>query len=233
VMGGPVGTRLIRRFGLGPSNEVVPPPPSGVLHGSLDEEIDTEPAGPPPTAYSLLQALTVVLVAMVAGGILSGWLGRFITLPGYVGAMICAVVIRNVGDATGLLRIEQRSVDDIGTIALALFLSMALMTLKLWELFGLALPMLVILAAQVALVGLFASFITYRAMGKDYDSAVMAGGHCGFALGATPNAVANMTALVERFGPAPRAFLVLPMVGAFFIDFTNALVITACVNLLR
>jgi glutamate:Na+ symporter, ESS family len=233
IIGGPVGTRLIARFKLTPSSAPVPPPPSGVLHGALDEEIDTEPAGPAPTAYSLLQALTIILIAMVAGAIVSGWLARVMTLPAYIGAMLCAAVVRNVADATGIVRIEQRSVDDLGTIALALFLSMALMTLKLWELFDLALPMFVILAAQVALVATFATFVTYRTMGRDYDAAVMSGGHCGFALGATPNAVANMTALVERFGSAPRAFLVLPMVGAFFIDFTNALVITACVNLLR
>jgi glutamate:Na+ symporter, ESS family len=235
VIGGPIGTRLIRRFGLTPARASahVAPPPSGVEHGALDEEIDTEPAGPAPTAYSLLQTLTIILVAMVAGAIVSGWLARYMTLPAYIGAMLSAAVVRNLADATGIVQIQQRSVDDLGTIALALFLSMALMTLKLWELFELALPMLVILAAQVALIAAFTAFVTYRAMGRDYDAAVMAGGHCGFALGATPNAVANMTALVERFGAAPRAFLVLPMVGAFFIDFTNALVITACVNLLR
>jgi ESS family glutamate:Na+ symporter len=124
-------------------------------------------------------------------------------------------------------------VDDLGTIALSLFLSMALMSLRLWELLDLAIPMLVILAAQVTMMAAFAYFITYRAMGRDYDAAVMAGGHCGFGLGATPNAVANMEAIVERFGPAPRAFLVLPMVGAFFIDFSNALIITTFINWVR
>lgn len=233
IIGGPVGTRLIRRFSLSPSKARVPPPPQGVEHGALDEEIDTEPAGPEPTAYSLLQALTTILVAMAAGAIVSEWLAQFMTLPPYIGAMLCAALLRNLADATGVINIEQRSVDDLGTIALALFLSMALMTLRLWELFDLALPMLVILAAQVALVAAFTSFVTYRAMGRDYDAAVMSGGHCGFALGATPNAVANMAALVERFGPAPRAFLVLPIVGAFFVDFTNALVITGGINLLR
>ena len=110
---------------------------------------------------------------------------------------------------------------------------MALMSLRLWELLDLAIPMLVILSAQVLMMGAFAYFITFRVMGRDYDAAVMAGGHCGFGLGATPNAVANMEAIVQRFGPAPRAFLVLPMVGAFFIDFTNALVITSFINWVR
>jgi ESS family glutamate:Na+ symporter len=109
---------------------------------------------------------------------------------------------------------------------------MALMSLRLWELLDLAAPLLVILAGQVAMLGVFAYWVTFRVMGRDYDAAVMAGGHCGFGLGATPNAVANMEAIVERFGPAPRAFLVVPMVGAFFIDFTNALIITAFINVL-
>jgi ESS family glutamate:Na+ symporter len=231
LIGGPVGTRLIRRFGLTPRPAAAPPP--ALEHAALDEEIDTEPAGEAPTAYTLLKTLTVILVAMWAGSLLSAWLGRYVTLPGYIGAMLCAAAFRNVADATGLVRIEQRTVDDLGTIALSLFLAMALMSLRLWELLGLALPMVLILAAQVATTAAFALFVTYRLMGRDYDAAVMAGGHCGFGLGATPNAVANMTALTERFGPAPRAFLVVPMVGAFFIDFTNALIITTYLNLVR
>ena len=231
LIGGPVGTRLIRRFGLTPRPAAAPPP--ALEHAALDEEIDTEPAGEAPTAYTLLKTLTVILVAMWAGSLLSAWLGRYVTLPGYIGAMLCAAAFRNVADATGLVRIEQRTVDDLGTIALSLFLAMALMSLRLWELLGLALPMVLMLAAQVAVTAAFALFVTYRLMGRDYDAAVMAGGHCGFGLGATPNAVANMTALTERFGPAPRAFLVLPMVGAFFIDFTNALIITTYLNLVR
>ena len=233
LIGGPVGTRLIRRFGLTPKPAAAPPPPPELAHAALDEEIDTEPAGEAPTAYTLLKTLTVILVAMWAGGLLSAWLGRYVTLPGYIGAMLVAALFRNVADATRLVRLEQRTVDDIGTIALSLFLAMALMSLKLWELLDLALPMFVILSVQVALMAGFALFVTFRLMGRDYDAAVMAGGHCGFGLGATPNAVANMTALTERFGAAPRAFLVLPMVGAFFIDFTNALIITAYLNVLR
>jgi ESS family glutamate:Na+ symporter len=167
---------------------------------------------------------------MWIGSLLSGWLGRFFTLPAYIGAMIVAAIICNTA---GLykLQIEQRVVDDLGTIALSLFLSMALMSLKLWELLDLAIPMLIILTVQVIMMAAFAYFLDFRLMGRDYDAAVMAGGHCGFGLGATPNAVANMEAITERYGPAPRAFLVIPMVGAFFIDFTNALIITGFINL--
>jgi glutamate:Na+ symporter, ESS family len=177
--------------------------------------------------------ITIILIAMWAGGLLSTWLGQYVTLPAYIGAMIVAAVLRNTADLSKVVRIEQRTVDDLGTIALSLFLAMALMSLRLWELLDLALPMFVILLAQVMMMGAFAYFVTFRVMGSDYDAAVMAGGHCGFGLGATPNAVANMEAITERFGPAPRAFLVLPMVGAFFIDFTNAIIITTFINWVR
>jgi ESS family glutamate:Na+ symporter len=234
LIGSPIATRLIGKHGL--RSSAAPGPdgmPPVVEHAALDEEIDTEPAGEAPTAYRLLEALTVILVCMWLGGLLSAWLGRFITLPGYIGAMIVAAVVRNLGDATGAIRFHQRVVDDLGTIALSLFLAMALMSLRLWELLDLAIPMLIILTAQVICMAAFAWFVTFRVMGRDYDAAVMAGGHCGFGLGATPNAVANMLSIEERFGPAPRAFLVLPMVGAFFIDFTNALIITAYINFVR
>lgn len=231
LIGGPVGTRLIARNSLTPTG--APQRETGLEHASLDEEIDTEPPGEGATAYTLLQMLTVILVAMWLGGMLSTWLGRFVTLPGYIGAMLAAAIIRNLADATHRVRIASRTIDDIGTIALSLFLSMALMSLKLWELLDLALPMLAILLVQVVVMAAFAYFVTFRLMGRDYDAAVMAGGHCGFGLGATPNAVANMTALTERFGAAPRAFLVLPMVGAFFIDFSNAIIITTYINLVR
>lgn len=232
LIGGPVGTWLIQKFNLQPKRETVPQVPP-LANASLDAEIDTEPAGEAATAYSLLAMLAVILVAMWAGSLVSGWLGRYVTLPGYIGAMLCATIIRNAADSTKILRIQQRTVDDIGTIALALFLAMALMSLRLWELLDLALPMIVMLVVQVTVMAAFAVFITYRVMGRDYDAAVMAGGHCGFGLGATPNAVANMTSLAERFGAAPRAFLVVPMVGAFFIDFTNALIITGYLNFIH
>ncbi len=234
LIGGPVATLLIRRHRpahrLPPSGAARAAAP-GLAHAALDEEIDTEPAGEAATAYRLLKTITIVLVAMWAGSLVSRWLGQHITLPAYIGAMMAAAILRNGADVTGVLEVEQRIVDDVGTMALSLFLTMALMSLRLWELFDLAVPLLVILCAQVAMMAAFAYFVTFRAMGRDYDAAVMAGGHCGFGLGATPNAVANMEASPEKFGPAPRAFLVVPMVGAFFIDFTNALIITFFINL--
>jgi glutamate:Na+ symporter, ESS family len=140
--------------------------------------------------------------------------------------MIVGVVIRNLVDASGRRWIRSDVIDVIGSISLGVFLAVAMMSLNLIELANTALPMLAILGAQVVVMAIFAVYVTYVVMGRDYDAAVMAGGHCGFGLGATPNAVANMKSLVEKFGPAPRAFLVIPLVGAILIDFTNALVIT-------
>lgn len=234
LIGGPVATRLVKGRGLKPAASAQPSAGLADIAGmGLDTEIDTEMRGEAPTAYLLLKVMTIILVAMWAGSLLSAWLGRYVTLPAYIWSMIIAAILRNGADLLKSVKIEQRLVDDLGTIALSLFLSMALMSLKLWELLDLALPMLVILVVQVTMMAAFAYFITFRVMGRDYDAAVMAGGHCGFGLGATPNAVANMEAIVERFGPAPRAFLVLPMVGAFFIDFTNALIITTYINLVH
>jgi ESS family glutamate:Na+ symporter len=234
LIGGPVATALIARNRLKtPGAGTAAPAPAQVEAMGLESEIDTEPAGEAPTAYTLLKTITVILVAMWAGSLLSRWLGAYVTLPAYIWAMIIAALIRNGDELVRRVRLDQRVVDDLGTIALSLFLAMALMSLRLWELLDLAIPMLVILVTQVSMMAAFAYFVTYRVMGRDYDAAVMAGGHCGFGLGATPNAVANMEAIVERFGHAPRAFLVLPMVGAFFIDFTNALIITAYINLVH
>jgi ESS family glutamate:Na+ symporter len=144
--------------------------------------------------------------------------------------MIVAAVLRNVDDATGAMKMSQPTIDDLGNVALSLFLVMALMTLRLWELAGLVVPLIMILAVQVLLVAVICLLAIPRLMGRDYDAAVMSAGFCGFMLGTTANAMANMGALVERYGPAPKAYLVVPLVGAFFIDFVNALLITAALN---
>lgn len=233
LLGSPVATWLIRRNTLKAGDGLPSPASQLARDAALDAEIDTEPIGEAATAYTLLKSLSLILICLWAGGSLSTFLSQYITLPGYIGAMLVAALGRNLADATGAVRLDSRAVDDLGTVALSLFLSMALMSLKLWELAQLAVPMLVILLVQVALMAAIAALVTYPLMGRDYDAAVMAGGHCGFGLGATPNAVANMGSVVERFGPAPRAFLVVPMVGAFFIDFSNALILTTYLNFLR
>jgi ESS family glutamate:Na+ symporter len=156
-----------------------------------------------------------------------------VTLPAYIGAMAVASVLRNLDDGTAWLKIDHKAMEFMGNTALNLFLVMALMNLRIWQLVDLALPLITILLAQVIAVGVAAYVLSFRAMGRDYDSAVMASGFIGFVLGTTANAVANMRALVARYGPAPRAFLVVPLVGAFFIDFANAIIITLFLNWLK
>jgi ESS family glutamate:Na+ symporter len=144
---------------------------------------------------------------MGIGAIIGSWLARLgVTLPGYIGAMIVAAVLRNVDDARGWFKINSSAVEAIGAIALAVFLMIALMDMKLWQLAGLAVPMIVILLVQVVVMLIYATFVTFLLMGRDYEAAVMASGHVGFGLGITPNAVANMEALTERFRPARAVF---------------------------
>jgi len=229
LIGGPVGTRLIQRYGLVPSTGSRAEAQSELEATSetLVVEVDREDS-------SLIRNLVVLALAMALGSIVSGYIQSLgVTLPAYIGAMVVASVLRNVDDATNWLRIDQRTMEFAGNLALNIFLVVALMNLKLWELAQLALPLTVILVAQVLVVLIFALTFSFRLMGRDYDSAVMASGFVGFVLGTTANAVANMRALVARFGPAPRAFLVVPLVGAFFIDFTNAIIITLFVNYLK
>jgi glutamate:Na+ symporter, ESS family len=233
LVGGPVGTRLINRFGLEPANTaslVARREAEAELRDApqvILVEVEREDSG-------FIRNLVVLALAMAVGSVVSAQIQSLgVTLPAYIGAMLVASVLRNIDDASGWLRIDQRAMEFAGNLALNIFLVVALMTLKLWELAALALPLLAILTAQVLVVVLFALIVSFRVMGRDYESAVMASGFIGFVLGTTANAVANMRALVARFGPAPRAFLVVPLVGAFFIDFTNAIIITLFVNWLK
>ena len=236
LIGGPVGTILIERYQLRKRQRTIthenPPLATQIVEDRLPEPPLTAPADEDKESYALLKALVVILIAMWIGSGVSGWFSKAgITLPAYIGAMLIAAIIRNADDATGLVGLSQRTIDDLGSVALSLFLVLALMTLRLWELAGMALPMVAILVVQVALIAGVCFWPVFRVMGRDYDAAVMGGGLCGFMLGTTANAMANMEALVERYGPAPRAFLVVPMVGAFFIDFVNAVIITVCLNI--
>ncbi|WP_299343930.1 sodium/glutamate symporter [uncultured Pseudoxanthomonas sp.] len=226
LLGGPVATVLIRRHKLY----------GGVRLGKPDESA-AEPTGARDTPdfatreSAALKSIVVILVAMWAGaGVSAALSAAGLTLPAYVGAMMVGALIRYIDDRTGWIGLPVATTDLIGNVCLALFLAVALMNLKLWELAGLAAPLLVNLGLQVALVALFCG-VVFRVMGRDYDAAVMGGGFIGFMLGTTANAMAVMRTLVERYGMAPRAFLVAPLVGAFFIDFTNALIITGFINL--
>jgi len=233
VLGGPIGTYLLGRHGA-PTPRAAGEPLEQMAERQFEEPTTATPAGDDVEAYALLKHLVVMLAAVGTGA----WVSQFFaaagwTLPSYIGAMIVAAVLRNADDVVGVIGISQRTIDDLGTVALSLFLVMALMTLRLWQLAGAVVPLLVILACQVALVAALCVLVVPRLLGRDYDSVVMASGFCGFMLGTTANAVANMGALVERYGPAPKAYLVVPLVGAFGIDFVNALLITAAINIWR
>lgn len=211
-----------------------------------DAEIiaETDEEGERLTSLVVLRNLMLILLVMGLGALLSlgftqlsnhlpNALAALFKLPGYIGAMIVAAIVRGVDDRRKLFGINPRAVELIAMTALAFFLVIALMDLKLWQLAGLALPMLVILVVQIIVMIVYAVLVTFVLMGRDYEAAVTTSGHIGFGLGITPNAVANMEALTERYRPAPRSFLIVPVVGGFFIDFSNALIINLFINLMR
>ena len=226
LVGGPIVTRLIEHHQLHaptptPSAQTTTSMP---VHSTSDEEGDL---------LKVLKGLSVLLVAMGIGSWLGGVMkSADLTLPGYVGAMLMGALIRNIDDQTQWLQIPHELTERIGVICLSLFLSVALMNLKLWELSSIAAPLFVNLIIQVLAVAVFCWYVVFKVMGRDYDAAVMSGGFTGFMLGTTANAMAVMHSVVQRYGPSPRAFLVAPIVGAFFIDFTNALLITGLLNLM-
>jgi ESS family glutamate:Na+ symporter len=186
------------------------------------------------TESSLMSNVVVVGVSMGLGTLVSLALERLgLILPAYIGAMIVAAALRNLDDATRFVRLSPAWMDQIGSIALDIFIVKALLTLRLWELINLAVPVLTILIAQLALMALLCWSFLYRVMGRDYEAAVMSTGYSGFMLGTTANAMGCMQEIVKKHGPAPAAFLAVSLVGAFLIDFCNALVVTQTLNLLR
>lgn len=183
--------------------------------------------------HRLIKASAYLFFAMGIGSIISKLIQQTeLTFPSYIGAMIAAAIIRNFCDIRNQ-ELEEKEIEVIGNISLTYFLCIALMGLKLWELFDLALPLIVMLVAQSLLMFIFAYFITFKVMGKDYDAVVFASASCGFGMGATPNAVANMDALSSKFGFVATPYFVVPIVGALFVDFVNSAVITLFVNILR
>lgn len=215
LVGGPVAKRLIERNGLRSSAA----DGLGQLDVEEDNDIDLTP-------NLILETMLVVAIPMALGQIVfRAAASRGLMLPGFVWSLFLGIILLNACELSGVYRVKAKAVDTIGTVSLSLFLAQALMSLRLWELVNLAGPLLAILVAQIVLVVVFASQVTFRLMGGDFDAAVMAAGQCGFGMGATPTAVANMEAVVARYGAAPVAFLVVPLVGAFFIDITNVLAI--------
>ncbi|MBR1579035.1 MAG: sodium/glutamate symporter [Selenomonadaceae bacterium] len=177
-----------------------------------------------PASYQLV-------IAMGLGTVVSHILSQTgMTFPIYIGAMIVAACMRNYSEFTGAFRVHMGEINDIGGICLSLFLGIAMITLKLWQLAELALPLVVLLVGQTVLMFLFAYFIVYNVLGRDYDAAILAAGTCGFGMGATPNAMANMQVLTNKFVPSVKAYILVPIVGSMFADFINSLTITLFIN---
>jgi len=226
LVGGPLVTKLLERHHLKSA-------PVALTSDSVQSAESGSANDDEANMLSVLKGISVLLIAMGIGAWLGGLMtSANLTLPGYVGAMLMGSIIRNIDDKTAWFKIPHELTERVGVVCLTLFLAVALMNLKLWELTSIAMPLLVNLVIQVTVVCLFCWFVVFKVMGRDYDAAVMSGGFTGFMLGTTANAMAVMHSVVQRYGPSPRAFLVAPIVGAFFIDFTNALLITGLLNLL-
>ena len=226
LIGGPLGNNLIKRHKLYDPNK------------KTDEnETETQvPATEPEETFSatrFAKAIYQIAIAMGLGTIISWALSKAgLTLPMYIGGMIIAVIMRNVGDRTTKVDIASKEIGAIGEVALSMFLGIAMITLKLWQLADLAVPFLILLACQTVLMIVFAYFVVFNVMGRDYDAAVLTSGMCGFGMGATPNAMANMQAITRKYGPSIKAFLIVPIVGGMFVDFINSMVITVFINIL-
>ena len=216
IIGGPVARHLLKKMHRdeSPENEDNSDIQEAFEHPTFQRKINTR---------SLIETITMLACCLLIGQFLDAQTkGTALALPTFVWCLFTGVIIRNTLTHIFKFNVADSAVDVLGNVGLSLFLAIALMSLKLWQLAGLALPVMVILAVQVVLMAAFAIYVTYRMMGKDYDAVVLSAGHCGFGLGATPTAVANMQAITSRFGPSHKAFLIVPMVGAFFIDLVNA-----------
>lgn len=222
LMGGPIGNRLIKKHNL---LDTIKTEDDSFL---VEEEEKHE------RHFSMYApAVFQLIIAVGIGTIVSELLSLTgMTFPIYIGAMIVAAIMRNIGEYTGKITIHMGEINDLGGICLSLFLGIAMITLKLWQLADLALPLVILLAGQTVLMFLFAYFVVYNIMGRDYDAAVIAAGTCGFGMGATPNAMANMQAICDKYAPSVKAYLIIPIVGSLFADFLNSLTITFFINLL-
>ncbi|MCL1036232.1 sodium/glutamate symporter [Shewanella corallii] len=231
IIGSPVAQRLIKKHKLeseyGCGDKLQPHPEVVTYNENEEDKV---------TAKKVIEMLFIMILCVTGAKYLEQWVSGFeiswLTIPDFVYALFIGVVVTNVLEVTKTRHIDTETIDILGTVSLSLFLAMALMSLKLWNIFDLAVPFLIILAVQSVVIGLFTYWITFKMMGSNYDAAVMASGHCGFGLGATPTAVMNMGSVVNRYGPSPQAFMVVPIVGAFFIDIVNLIILQAYLSVM-
>ena len=222
LVGGPIGKRLIEKKNL--MSTVVTEDDSLLVEEEKKHERHT----------NMYAAAVFQLILAIGLGTIFSWLltQTGMTFPIYIGAMIAAALFRNIGEYSGKFKIHMGEINDLGGICLSLFLGMAMITLKLWQLASLALPLIILLAVQVILICFFTNFVVFRVMGRDYDAAILAAGTCGFGMGATPNAMANMQVLCDKYVPSVKAYLIIPLIGSLFADFINSLTITFFINIL-
>ncbi|MBL1407695.1 sodium/glutamate symporter [Sphingobacterium faecale] len=226
IIGGPVAKFLLKKNHISPSAKL------------NTEEVPLEPFENPESkrrmnVHNVIETLTMLAICVTVGQFLyESMKGSAFELPNFVWSLLIGVIIRNILAHTTTYIVNDHAVDTLGNTGLYLFLTVALMSLQLWQLSGLASQILIVLLLQTLMMILFAIFVTYRVMGKDYDAIVLSAGHCGFGLGATPTAIANMQAITLRYGPSHKAFLIVPMVGAFFVDLINNVFIKFFVSLL-
>ncbi len=231
IIGCPVAHRLVQKFNLkssyGNTRHIHEQFPELVTYNENEED--------KVTSRKMIESLFFILLCVTGAGYVESWVNSldvsWLNVPDFVYTLFIGVVITNTLEATKMKKLDFETVDLLGTVSLALFLAMALMSLKLWNILDLAIPFLIILLAQSAMLAVFAYLITFRVMGGDYDAAVIASGHCGFGLGATPTAVMNMGTVVNRYGPSPQGFMVVPIVGAFFIDIVNLIILQTTLSI--
>ncbi len=222
LIGGPLGKRLIEKHSL--LNTTANEDDSLLVEDEKKHERHIN-------MYA--DAVFQLILAIGVGTIFTMLLTKTgLTFPIYIGAMLAAALMRNICEYTGIATIHMGEINDLGGISLSLFLGMAMITLRLWELASLALPLVILLAAQVLLIIIFTYVIEFNIMGRDYDAAILVSGTCGFGTGATPNAMANMQAVCDQYVPSIKAYLLIPLVGSLFADFLNSLVITFFINLM-
>lgn len=224
LIGGPVAKVLLKKKNIRPTNEI--------QEKELPVELFESPASKRRiNVRNMIETLTMFAICLTLGQILYEYgKGSWIELPNFVWCLFVGVIIRNTINRTSKYIVNDHAVDVLGNTGLYLFLTIALMSLQLWQLQGLASQVLIILVLQTILLVFFAMFITFKVMGSDYDAIVLSAGHCGFGLGATPTAVANMQSITDKYGPSHKAFLIVPMVGAFFVDILNNLFIKLFVS---
>ncbi len=211
LIGGPLGRRLIEKYNLKPEED-----------SSFDTSVTdiNVSSGKKLSHLDIIKNVSAILICMAFGTVIAGWISTLIGMgfPSYVGAMFVAVILRNVNEKLHLYRFDFALVDEIGNVMLSLYLSLALMTLKLWELQGLIGGVAIVVFSQVLMLSLLGYFVVFRILGKNYDAAVMVAGLAGHGLGATPSAIVNMTAVNEKYGMSRKAMMIVPIVGAFLVD---------------